>query len=749
MQAIFGAGATAARRFVKSTRREVGLDRFERHGLQSVISRGMAEEIRAGGKNRMGFAGRLGTRTFSDWWGYPVAIALVTAATWLKYLAQPTIIPADVPILYLLAIVPTAAFFGLGPAILTCILSVLAYDYFFIPPLYTVTVFGASNVKDLPILVIFLLVGIAFSLLASNLRRERNDAVREVNARRQAEVDLVRHHHDLESTVSERTSELQKVNLDLNEEIGQRRQVEAALEDALAQSRQRQREVVALLEGARAVLQHEEFTHTARLIFDSCKSVIGAAAGYVALLKEDGRENEVLFLDAGGMPCSVDVSLPMPVRGLRAVAYDERKAVYDNDFAAGQRVAYLPAGHARLDSVMFAPMVIDGRAIGLLGLANKPGGFNENDARVTTAFAELAAIALRNSRTYEALEKSETRFRAVTQTAHDAIITVDSRGEIILWNRGAESMFGYAAGEVAGKSIGMIMPERWREVHGEGMKRLVSGGEARILGRVVEVTGLRKDGSEFPVELSLATWKAGDGVFITGILRDITGHKQAERIKDEFIGMVSHELKTPITVIMGSIYTALSKGITADEKQQLLQDAAAMTDSLAAMVENLLELSRAHANRLTIRQEPLAIAEIVGNMMSRLTGQSTDHRLVIEIPPGLPAVDADRIRVERVLQNLVSNAVKYSPAGGDVVISARREDASLVIGVKDHGMGISAEDQARLFKPFERLENTEGIGGVGLGLNVCRRLVEAHGGRIWVESKVGSGATFFFTLPLA
>jgi two-component system phosphate regulon sensor histidine kinase PhoR len=105
--------------------------------------------------------------------------------------------------------------------------------------------------------------------------------------------------------------------------------------------------------------------------------------------------------------------------------------------------------------------------------------------------------------------------------------------------------------------------------------------------------------------------------------------------------------------------------------------------------------------------------------------------------------------VERILHNLVSNAVKYSPAGGDVVVSARQQGASLVIGVRDHGVGISAEDQARLFKPFERLEKTEGIDGVGLGLNVCRRLVEAHGGRIWVESELGRGATFLFTLPLS
>jgi PAS domain S-box-containing protein len=693
--------------------------------------------------------GKLRNRTFPEWSGYPLAVVLVALATWLKDLAQPTIIPPDVPILYLLAIVPVAGFFGLWPAILTCVLSVMAYDYFFIQPLHSLFWFGPSSIRDIPILTIFLLVGITFSVLASNLRRQRNEAIKEVNARKQAEAELVEHHRSLEGMVNQRTSELQKLNLDLNREIGQRRQIEMELEGALEESRQRQREVASLLNGARAVLEHQDFAITARAIFDSCKAVVGASAGYVALLKEDGRENEVLFLDAGGLACSVDASLPMPVRGLRAAAYHDGRAVYDNEFAASEWASYLPAGHVSMGCVLFAPLVVDGRPIGLLGLANKPGGFDQNDARMATAFAELAAIALRNSRTYEALERSEARFRAVTQTAHDAIITVDSQGQIVLWNRGAEVMFGYPAAEVAGRSVATIMPRRFLDAHQDGLKRLVSGAEPRIVGRVVEVTGLKKDGGEFPVELSLATWKAGESLFITGILRDITGHKQAESMKDEFIGMVSHELKTPITVIMGSIYTALSKGITSEEKQQLLEDAAATTDSLAIMVENLLELSRAQANRLTIRKERLDMAEIADTIVLRMAGKSADHRFVVDIAPGLPAVNADRIRVERILLNLVSNAVKYSPGGGNVVISARRQDDSLVVMVRDHGVGISAEDQIRLFRPFERLEKTEGIAGVGLGLNVCRRLVEAHGGRIWVESEVGRGATFFFTLPLA
>jgi len=125
------------------------------------------------------------------------------------------------------------------------------------------------------------------------------------------------------------------------------------------------------------------------------------------------------------------------------------------------------------------------------------------------------------------------------------------------------------------------------------------------------------------------------------------------------------------------------------------------------------------------------------------------HNLVVNIDDGLPPVNADKIRLERILHNLLDNAIKYSPDGGDISVLARKENDCLVVVVKDRGIGISKADQAKLFQPFERLELLDNVGGFGLGLNVCRRLVEAHGGRIWVESEPGRGATFFFSLPLA
>jgi PAS domain S-box-containing protein len=285
------------------------------------------------------------------------------------------------------------------------------------------------------------------------------------------------------------------------------------LKAALEESRRRQEEVSALLEGARAVLSYRELEPASRAIFDICKRLTGATAGYVALLTEDGTENEVLFLDAGDVTCTVDPSLPMPVRGLRESVYQTGQTVYENDFPGTEWVNYIPPGHAAIDNVLFAPLIINGIVVGLLGLANKAGGFSESDVHLASAFGELAAIALLNSRTLEALQANEERFRAVAQTATDAIITIDSRGTIVFWNKAAESIFGYTADGAVGQTPAVIIPERFRATHQKMFEQLVSGGEPRILGKTVEMVGLRKNGTEFPVEVSLSTWKSSEGVF--------------------------------------------------------------------------------------------------------------------------------------------------------------------------------------------------------------------------------------------
>jgi len=199
--------------------------------------------------------------------------------------------------------------------------------------------------------------------------------------------------------------------LDVGEDITERRRIKSELKEALVNSQISRNETAALLEGARSILEIKSFKESARTVFDICTNLIGATSGYVGLLTEDGTENEVLFLESGGLPCTVDPELPMPIRRLRETSYKTGKVVYENDFQSSKWVEFLPGGHVELKNVMFAPLNVDGKTVGLLGMANKPSDFTDNDARLAGAFGDLVAIALKNSYAMESLEKNERELK--------------------------------------------------------------------------------------------------------------------------------------------------------------------------------------------------------------------------------------------------------------------------------------------------------------------------------------------------
>ena len=227
--------------------------------------------------------------------------------------------------------------------------------------------------------------------------------------------------------------------------------------------------------------------------------------------------------------------------------------------------------------------------------------------------------------------------------------------------------------------------------------------------------------------------------------------KKLDIIKDEFIGMVSHELRTPLTVIIGAANVAISEGISPEQAKELMNDVAQSAEDLSAMVDNLLELSRFQSNRLNLKAEQIKVEPVIQSVVEKMRGKSALHRLFVDVPADLPPVVIDSIRIERVLHNLIENAIKYSPKGGEVRIFGCQEDAHLIIGVSDQGIGIKPEDQSKLFQSFQRLDVQKkyDIAGVGLGLRVCQILVEAHTGRMRVESTPDKGSTFYFELPVA
>jgi two-component system sensor histidine kinase EvgS len=226
--------------------------------------------------------------------------------------------------------------------------------------------------------------------------------------------------------------------------------------------------------------------------------------------------------------------------------------------------------------------------------------------------------------------------------------------------------------------------------------------------------------------------------------------KKIDQLKDEFIGLVSHELRTPLTVILGALSTVITDGdrISAREKRQLIEDSYSEAELLSNILANLLELARAQANRLQINEEPVNIRETINAVVKKMKQQIMSRQLTIDCDQSI-IVNADRVRLQRILHNLLDNAVKYSEPKTNIKIFVRRNNGEVLVSVKDEGIGIPPEKQGTLFEPFQRLEpENNNATGTGLGLVVCRRLVEAHGGRIWVESELGTGSTFKFTLPL-
>ena len=336
---------------------------------------------------------------------------------------------------------------------------------------------------------------------------------------------------------------------------------------------------------------------------------------------------------------------------------------------------------------------------------------------------------------------------AVSSAASGIAIT-DLDGIVTYINPACLSMWDYEREEdVVGKPAINFFADKRR--FGVVLKTVLEEGIWQDEGQA-----RRSDGSTFDVQVlaNLVTDADGNPFCMMASFVDITERKKIDQLKDEFIGLVSHELRTPLTVIGGCLSTLLIEWdrLSPSEVQQLLKDALLESESLSHLIENLLELSRAQAQQLSLYSEMVDVRGLIRETLMKIKRQGATNRFVTSIPDKLPSINGDPLRIERILYNLLDNAVKYSPLGKQIKILVNAEPDRLVIGVSDSGKGLSSSEQARIFGSFQRLENSrpDQARGAGLGLMVCRRLVEAHGGEIWVESRKGKGSTFFFSLPL-
>ncbi|MGH7569268.1 MAG: sensor histidine kinase [Gemmatimonadales bacterium] len=376
--------------------------------------------------------------------------------------------------------------------------------------------------------------------------------------------------------------------------------------------------------------------------------------------------------------------------------------------------------------------------------------------RLAEAFNVMAERVARARRGLEAeVSEREARLSIITETAHDAIVSADDQGHIFYWNPGAARLFGYTADEVLGRSLTLLMPERFHAAHLAGFRRYLTTGTAHVVGRTVELEGRHKDGSEFPLELSLAAARTETGVSFTGIIRDITERKHMEMALREtnaeleaFTYSVSHDLRAPLRAIDGFTRILLEDhGANLDTEGRRVADVIrANTHRMGALIDDLLTFSR--LGRTELVAADVDMQRLAGAVVEELQGAAGERSLEISLGT-LPPARGDRPLLRQVLLNLIQNAVKFTRTRtpSRIELGARADGNETVYFVRDNGVGFDIRYAGKLFGVFQRLHRAEEFEGTGVGLAIVQRIVHRHGGRVWAEGAVDAGATFYFSLP--
>ena len=400
--------------------------------------------------------------------------------------------------------------------------------------------------------------------------------------------------------------------------------------------------------------------------------------------------------------------------------------------------------------------------IGILGVIHylRPAGayscferHSEAGGSLRLFIAHLAA-GVRSALKSQALVKEEGRLAAIFQHSAEGILTVDRALRIIDFNPAMERLTGWRESEVLGRFYFEVLRPKDRQGNDLGLQDspiLQAFAGQTVVNREMIISA--RDGQRFDAHVTASCVRSTRGEPMNGILniRDITREREQEEQRSTFISVISHELQTPIAIIKGYASTLARTDAMLDSEALHLRLLAVEeeADRLNKLVGNLLYASRIQAGGLQMEITPLELPPLIEGVVRRLQAKSPDISVTLDIPPNLPTVMADRDRIEEVLQNLLDNALKYSPQRRVVTVASRATGDEVIVSVSDTGIGISLRDQEEIFTRFRRIGNqlTRTTPGTGLGLYICHAIVEAHGGHIWVESALHEGSTFSFSLP--
>lgn len=383
--------------------------------------------------------------------------------------------------------------------------------------------------------------------------------------------------------------------------------------------------------------------------------------------------------------------------------------------------------------------------------------FSSDDHALLSAFANQAAIAVTNARLFQSLVREKQHLAAIVEQSIDGVMILDGRWRITAFNRAMELLTGWERSEASGRPCAEVVGIQ--TASGDNLCRVDCPLQRPLVGNVVQAEGwiTARDGRRRYIQNTYTIQRDNHGVMLGAIanVRDITQQKIESEMQNTFISVISHELKTPVSIIRGyaEILSRPDLQMPTDQVQSFGQIIIEEADRLTHEINSLLEVSRIQLNALPLEISTWPLLPLIEQITQRLQGQAQQQLITfdIRIPSDLPELQADRERTRLVCENLLTNAIKYSPNGGIVRIQGRSDNGMAIISVTDQGIGIPIEEQSRIFDRFYRVDNRlrRETQGFGLGLFLAKMIIEAQHGQIWVESRPNHGSRFSFSLPLA
>lgn len=354
----------------------------------------------------------------------------------------------------------------------------------------------------------------------------------------------------------------------------------------------------------------------------------------------------------------------------------------------------------------------------------------------------------------EQLIEKEKMQRVILESVPDAIITMDTKGIIQSFNPSAEKIFQYDKNQVIGNNIKMLIPQEFSLTHDQDIKNHKPLSVPKVIGIQRELMGMKKDGTQFPIEVTLNTIVTDGKTVFTGVLRDITERQKVDRLKDEFVSTVSHELRTPLTAIKGSL-DIVTKGLNLDLPEQansMLDISNRNVERLLTLINDILDISKLESGEINFVLEKLDIKSFVEGCVELNQEYAKKHNTefrCMHLDQNI-TVNADKDRLTQVMSNLLSNAAKYSPENVPVEIFTQVTAKTLRVSVKDYGKGVPEEFQAILFEKFTQSSSgdTRQVGGTGLGLNISKMIIEKLAGKLDFDTIIDKETTFYFELPI-